>query len=487
MRLEELLENLTYECVQGTMDKEVTEIVYDSRKVCEGCLFLCIEGANFDGHEFAAEVVKKGAKVLVVSKEIEALEKEDVTVIRVENTRYAMAFISAAWFGHPADKLKVIGITGTKGKTTSTYLVKSILENAGYKVGLIGTIEVIIGETHIHAQNTTPESYLLQEYFAQMVDAGLDVVVMEVSSQALMLHRTQGFVFDYGIFTNLEPDHIGPNEHESFEEYLACKGLLFKQCKVGIVNGDDKHWREVTKDHTCQLESFGMGEDCMLRAEHLKLVHKPGELGVSFQVKGLMDFEVEVPTPGRFSVYNALTAIAICRHFQVEEETIKKALLTARVKGRIEMVKVSDEFTLLIDYAHNAMALESLLTTLREYEPHRLVCLFGCGGNRSRQRRFEMGEVSGRLADLTIITSDNPRFEKPQDIIEDIKTGIGKTDGKYVEICDRKEAIAYAIAHGEPGDIIVLAGKGHEDYQEIEGVKYPMDERDLIRDILAHK
>ncbi len=485
MRLEELLSNLTYECVQGTMDREVTQVVYDSREVCEGCLFLCIEGANFDGHKFAADVVAKGAKVLVVSKDTDELPGEDVTVIRVENTRYAMAFISAAWFGHPAEKLKVIGITGTKGKTTSTYLVKSILENAGYKVGLIGTIEVIIGETHIHAQNTTPESYRLQEYFARMVKEGLDAVVMEVSSQALMLHRTQGFVFDYGIFTNLEPDHIGPNEHASFEEYLACKGLLFKQCKVGIVNGDDKHWQEVTKGHTCKLESFGMGEDCMLRAENLKLVHKPGELGVDFQVSGLMDFEVEVPTPGRFSVYNALTAIAICRHFQVEEENIKKALLTARVKGRIEMVKVSDEFTLLIDYAHNAMALESLLATLKEYKPHRLVSLFGCGGNRSRQRRFEMGEVSGRLADLTIITSDNPRFEKPQDIIEDIKTGIGRTDGKYVEICDRKEAIAYAIAHGEPGDIIVLAGKGHEDYQEIEGVKYPMDERDLIRDILA--
>lgn len=228
-----------------------------------------------------------------------------------------------------------------------------------------------------------------------------------------------------------------------------------------------------------------MREDCMLRAQRLELVQKPGELGVSFWVKGLMDFQVEVPTPGRFSVYNALAAIAVCRHFEVSEDNIRKALLNARVKGRIEMVKVSDQFTLLIDYAHNAMALESLLTTLREYEPHRLVCLFGCGGNRSRQRRFEMGEVSGRLADLTIITSDNPRFEDPQAIIDDIKTGISGTHGKYVEICDRKEAIAYAIAHGEPGDIIVLAGKGHEDYQEIRGVKYPMDERKLIADILA--
>ncbi len=487
MLLSELLEGLTYQCVQGKVDCSVSAVVYDSRKVQEECLFICIKGANFDGHEFAKDVVSQGAKVLVVSEPIEAVDDKDVTVIKVEDTRYAMAFISAAWFGHPAEKLKTIGITGTKGKTTTTYLVKSILENAGYKVGLIGTIEVIIGEEHIHAQNTTPESYLLQEYFARMVEAGLDAVVMEVSSQALMLHRSQGFVFDYGIFTNLEPDHIGPNEHSDFEDYLRCKALLFKQCLVGIGNGDDSHFARVMEGHTCSLESFGMQEGCTLRAENLQLVKKPGELGVRFDVaiEGEEGFTVEVPTPGRFSVYNALTAIAICRHFKVQPDDIQKALLGARVKGRIEMVKVSDEFTLLIDYAHNAMALESLLATLKEYEPGRLVCLFGCGGNRAKSRRFEMGEVSGRLADLTIITSDNPRFEEPMDIIADIRTGIAKTDGAYVEICDRKEAIKYAIENGQPGDIIVLAGKGHEDYQEIKGVKYPMDERDLIRDILA--
>lgn len=484
MRLDELLSGLKYTCIRGSVDVEVTGVVYDSRKVKEGCLFLCIEGADFDGHSFAAEAVQKGAKVLVISKPVQLPEEKQITVIRVDNTRYAMAFISAAWFGHPAEKLKVIGVTGTKGKTTTTYLVKSILENAGYKVGLVGTIRVIIGDTQIHADNTTPESWLLQKYFAEMVKAGLDAVVMEVSSQALMLHRTQGFVFDYGIFTNLEPDHIGPNEHASFEEYLACKGLLFKQCRVGIVNGDDSHWQQVTDGHTCELETFGLGEHCMLRAEELKLVHKPGELGVSFHVAGLTDLDVEVQTPGKFSVYNALSAIAICRHFQVKNENIQRALLAAKVKGRIEMVKVSDRFTLLIDYAHNSMALKSLLTTLREYEPKRLVCLFGCGGNRSRQRRFEMGEVSGKLADLTIITSDNPRFEDPQAIIDDIKMGMAKTSGEYVEICDRKEAIGYAISHGQEGDIIVLTGKGHEDYQEIRGVKYPMDERVLIQELL---
>ncbi len=487
MKLSDLLYEVEYECIQGSVDTEITKIISDSRKVEEGCLFVCIEGANFDGHAFAAEVVKNGAKVLLVSKPVKGVNRKDVTVIQVNNTRYAMAYMSAAAFGHPAEKLKVIGITGTKGKTTTTYLVKSILENAGYKVGLIGTIEVIIGDTHIHANNTTPESSLVQEYFARMVEAGLDVVVMEVSSQALMMHRVQGFTFDYGIFTNLEPDHIGPNEHASFEEYMACKGLLFKQCKVGIVNGDDSHVDKVVEGHTCELETFGRGENCMLRAENPRLVNKPGELGVAFLVKGLLELEVEVPTPGSFSVYNALAAMAICRHFKVSTEDIKKALLSARVKGRIEMVKVSDDFTLLIDYAHNAMALESLLTTLREYEPERLVCLFGCGGNRSKRRRFEMGEVSGRLADLSIITSDNPRFEEPQAIIDDIKVGMHKTNGNYIEICDRKEAIAYAISHGEPGDIIVLAGKGHEDYQEIKGVKYPMDERNLIRDILEEQ
>lgn len=485
MRLEQLLEELDYTCIQGRQDVEISAVVYDSRKeFTAGTLFVCMAGAVYDGHDYAAEAVRKGAAALVVSKPVEAVKDMEVTVILVQDTRRALAFISAAWFGHPARKLKTIGITGTKGKTTTSYLVKSILEQTGFRVGLVGTIEAIIGDTHIHAQNTTPESYCLQEYFAKMAEAGLDVVVMEVSSQALMQHRAEGFVFDYGIFTNLEPDHIGANEHASFEEYMACKGLLFRQCRVGIVNGDDAHVEGVTGGHTCELETYGMGEGCELRAQNLELVHTPGSLGVKFHVAGLLDMDVEVPSPGRFSVYNALCAIAICRHFKVGQDGIQAALRTARVKGRIEKVDISGKFTLLIDYAHNAMALESLLTTLREYEPGRLVCVFGCGGNRSRQRRFEMGEASGRLADFTIITSDNPRYEEPQAIIEDIKTGIEKTDGKYMEICDRKEAIAYAISHAREGDLIVLAGKGHEDYQEIKGVKYPMDERVLIQELL---
>lgn len=487
MVLAALLEKLEYELVSGSEDMQIENVVYDSRKVTEGSLFICIEGGTADGHTFIPDVVKKGAKALIVTKDVSGLlpAYADVTVIRVKDSRYALAFVSAAYFGHPAEKLKVIGITGTKGKTTTTYLVKSILEHAGHKVGLVGTIEAVIGQEHIPANNTTPESYVLQEYFAKMVEAGCDTVVMEVSSQGLMLHRTQGFVFDYGIFTNIEPDHIGPLEHKDFADYMHCKGLLFKQCRVGIVNCDDAHYQDVIRDHTCKIETFGFAENADYRAQDLKLISGAGFLGIDFKARGKVNLDIELHAPGRFSVYNALCAIAICNHFGVTADEVKEALLQAHVKGRIELVKVSDDFTLMIDYAHNAMALESLLTTLREYKPKRLVCLFGCGGNRSKLRRYEMGEVSGKLADLTVITSDNPRNEEPQAIIDDIKVGISKTDGKYVEIIDRKEAIAYVIRHGQPGDVIVLAGKGHEDYQEIKGKKYPMDERDIIADVLA--
>ena len=482
MKLNKLLERLEYDVVQGTDEAEVTTLVNDSRKVDAGSVFVCISGAVSDGHKFAADVAAKGAAAVVVEKDVEV--PADVTVIRVQDTRYALALMSAAYFGYPAEKLKIIGITGTKGKTTTTYMIRSILEGVGHKVGLIGTIEAIIGDEKIPAANTTPESFTIHQYFARMLEEGCDSVVMEVSSQGLMLHRTAGIPFEIGIFTNLGRDHIGPNEHKDFEDYKRCKAMLFQQCRLGIANVDDKYFHDIFKNATCRVETFGFSAHADLRAENVQLVSRPGYLGVAYHVSGLMDFDVEIDIPGTFSVYNSLTAIAVCRHFGVPVEKIKEALKKAKVKGRIEMIKVSDEFTLMIDYAHNAMSLESLLTTLKEYHPKRLVCLFGCGGNRSKDRRYEMGEVSGRLADLTIITSDNPRFEEPQAIIDDIKIGIGRTDGKYVEICDRKEAIKYAIQHGQPGDVIVLAGKGHEDYQEIKGVKYPMDERVLIAEVL---
>lgn len=491
MKLRTLLERLECTCINGTEnypDTEISGIAYDSRKVGAGMLFVCIRGTKFDAHTMLPEIFESGAAAVLTEKgriPEGTILPEDIPVIECEDTRRGLAAVSAAFFGYPAEHLPVIGITGTKGKTTSTYMIRSILGHAGKKAGLIGTIEIIIGDQHIHATNTTPESYMIQKYLREMIDAGMDCAVMEVSSQALMMHRTDSIPFEIGVFTNLSPDHIGPDEHASFEEYLACKRLLFRQCRIGIVNSDDPHTDEVLRGHTCDLLTYSVEkEGTDYRAENIQHVQRPGYLGMSFRLTGKRNFDVELGVPGLFSVYNALTAAAVCDHFGVSDEDIREALLKAKVKGRIEPVKVSDRFTLMIDYAHNAMALESLLSTLKDYHPKRIVCVFGCGGNRAKSRRYEMGEVSGRLADFTIITSDNPRFEEPDAIIEDIVTGMKKTDGRYITIPDRKEAIAYAIRNGEDGDVIVLAGKGHEDYQEIKGVKHHMDERELIREVL---
>ncbi len=483
MKLDDLLKNLEYTCIQGSINgMEVSRIVYDSRKASEGDLFVCISGAVADGHSFAREVADKGVSVIVAEKPVDV--PGTVTVIQVKDSRIALAGLSAEYFGNPAKELITIGITGTKGKTTTTYMIRSVLEASGIKTGLIGTIETIIGEKHIPSSNTTPESYIIQETFREMADAGCDTCVMEVSSQGLMMHRVGGFSFDIGIFTNIEPDHIGPNEHASFEEYLACKGMLFRQCKTGIVNVDDAHVQDVIAGHTCEIETYGFSQQADLRAQDIRLVHRPGYLGVAYHAAGICDFDVEIDVPGKFSVYNSMIAVAICRHFNIPDEIVLKSLSQVRVKGRVELLDVSPEFTVMIDYAHNAMSLESLLETLNEYKPARLVCLFGCGGNRSRERRFEMGEVSSRLAGLTIVTSDNPRYEEPEAIIEDIVAGVEKADGEYIKITGRPEAIRYAIENAKKGDVIVLAGKGHEDYQEIKGKKYHMDEREIVADVV---
>ena len=484
MKVFELVKDFEYEVINGDLNREISTLVSDNRKVTKDCVFVCIEGANFDGHSVVNDAFKCNAAAVIVMKNVEVPKDIDTAVIKVKDTREALALASAAYFSYPTKEIKVIGVTGTKGKTTTTYLIKSILENAGYKVGLIGTIETIIGDEHIPSKNTTPESYVLQETFRKMADNGIEVCVMEASSQGFLMKRTLGTEFEIGIFTNLEPDHIGPNEHDSFENYMECKSMLFRQCKAGILNADDEHLEGILKGHTCEVFTYGMSENADYRASNVKLFEEKGVLGISFSVNGRINTDVAIDMPGKFSLYNALTAVSVCSYLGIKEDAIKSALKSAKVKGRIEMVPVSDDFTLMIDYAHNAMALESLLTTLKEYESGRLVCVFGCGGNRAKSRRFEMGEVSGRLADFTIITSDNPRFEEPLDIIADIVTGIEKTDGEYIKIPDRKEAIKYAIENGRKGDIIVLAGKGHEDYQEIKGVKYPMDERVLISEVL---
>ena len=481
MLLSDLIEKLDYKIISGDINTEINRLVYDSRKVDTGDVFVCIKGAVSDGHDYFKQVIEKGAAAVIVQQDAEISGQYDgVTVIATEDTRLALAYMSAAYFGYPAKRIKTIGITGTKGKTTTTYMVKKILDKCNIKTGLIGTIETIIGDERIPSKNTTPESYTVHEYFDRMVKAGCECVVMEVSSQALKYHRTAGIKFDIGVFTNLEPDHIGPNEHSDFEDYLRCKSRLFKQCDVGIVNSDDEHFLEVTRGRICPIETYGVRKKADINAYNIVYSHKDGKISTAYDVNGKHRMHVELSVPGEFSIYNSLCAISISRHFNVDEELLKEALRAVTVDGRVEPVKVSDDYSVMIDYAHNAMSLKSLLKTIREYKPERLITLFGCGGNRSKDRRFEMGEISGKLSDFTIITSDNPRYEEPQDIMNDIETGIRKTDGKYVKIEDRGEAIKYALSCAKAGDIIVIAGKGHEDYQEIKGVRYHQTDREIV-------
>lgn len=485
MKLQTLLQEVSYTVVQGSIDIDIADISMNSRNEQKSTAFVCINGATVDGHLFAEEVIKKGAAAIVVEEKVTGMEQFNVTIIRVKDTKYAYAAMSAAYFGYPAKELTTIGVTGTKGKTTITYMIQSILDYAGLKTGLIGTIEAIIGDIRIPSDNTTPEAYTLQKYLRQMVDEGCEYAVMEVSSQGLKLGRTATIIFDYGIFTNLEEDHIGHKEHADLEEYIRCKGELFKQCSCGIVNSDDQYVMQVLAGHTCEVETYGLSQQSDTYATDIRRYQDENVLGIQFHVNGKVELDAWLPIPGIFNVYNALTAIALCRHLPVSMNKLVEALNHVSVKGRMEIVKVPGPYLLMIDYAHNALSLKSLLTTLREYEPKRIVCLFGCGGNRSKLRRYEMGEISANMADLTVITSDNPRHEEPMDIIGDIKIGIEKGKGSYVMLPDRKQAIQYCMDHAVDGDFVILAGKGHEDYQEINGVKYPMDERVIIANILA--
>lgn len=486
MKLNKICERIEYELLQGQPDTEVKDIIYDSRKITEGTMFVCMVGAVTDGHKYIPDAVSKGASVIVVERCEEAEQiPEEITVIKVPSARRALALMSAAYFGYPAEKLTTIGLTGTKGKTTTTYIINDVLRQAGKKAGLIGTIAVVIGEESIPAKNTTPESYEIHKYMAQMAEAGCEYVVMEVSSQGFKLDRTAGIMFDYGVFTNLSPDHIGPAEHADFEEYLQCKSMLFRQCRTGIVNIDDEHTQEVLAGHTCDVVTFSAKQPADLTASDIKFLNEDGVLGMSFKAEGLMNCDAVIHIPGYFSVYNALTTMAVCQLLGVEQEAILAGLADVQVKGRVEMIPVSKDFTVIIDYAHNAVSTRSVLETLRQYNPPRLVALFGCGGNRSKVRRYDIGEVAGELADLCIITSDNPRFEKVADINNDIKVGLAKSNGSYIEIEDRKEALEYAITHAQKGDMIITLGKGHEDYLEIEGKKYHFSEHEVIAQIAA--
>ncbi|MDE7156650.1 MAG: UDP-N-acetylmuramoyl-L-alanyl-D-glutamate--2,6-diaminopimelate ligase [Lachnospiraceae bacterium] len=494
MKLSELLAQTDYTCLQGSMEKNIVDLVYDSRKAIPDTAFVCMVGAVSDGHSYIKNAVAGGCNTLIVEKNIEELDTEtsgilrangDITVIQTKDSRSTLSYMAQALYGYPAKKLTTIAITGTKGKTTTTFMIRTILEECGHKTGIIGTTGVYIEDRRIEIHNTTPESYDIQMYLAEMVKAGCDSCVMEVSSQALKMNRTAGIQFDYSIFTNLSPDHIGEGEHADYAEYVYCKSLLFLQSRHGIFNIDDKEAPVMMKAGTdMDIHTYGFRPEADLCAGDIDYIVRGSFIGIGFETTGIMSGRFEVSTPGRFSAYNAMAAILVTTLMGADYKYIRDALTHTFVRGRVESVKISDRFTLLIDYAHNAMSMESILTTMKEYRPNRIVSLFGCGGNRSKLRRYEMGEISGTYADLSIITADNSRFENVMDIIEDIKVGINKTAGSYVVIPDRKEAIKYSITHAEDGDIILLLGKGHEDYQEIEGIRHPFDERVIIADIL---
>lgn len=480
MKVKEWLINLEYRLQQGSLDTEVDEVVYDSRKAAPGAVFICMKGTRVDSHDFIPAVLEAGVEVLVTEREVSV--PDAVTVIVVENGRQALARMSAARFGHPAAKMTMIGITGTKGKTTSAHMVRSILETAGQKTGMIGTNGVSIGEEHYPTRNTTPESYDLHRYFSQMAEAGCRYCVMEVSSQALKMYRVDGILFDYAIFTNISPDHIGPDEHESFEEYLYYKTRLFHQCRQALINRDDEHFEAIIKDIPCEWQDFSLTRESRYQAEHIRYVSEPDFVGVEFDIKGACELPVRVNIPGKFNVYNALAAAAVCLMAQIPADRILHALEHVKIDGRMEIVYTSEKFCVIVDYAHNAVSMESLLATLREYHPRRLVCVFGCGGNRSKDRRYSMGEIAGRMADFSILTADNSRFEKVEDIIADIRGSIEKTGGSFIEIPDRRQAIAYSMTHAQPGDMVAIIGKGHEDYQEIEGIRYPFLDRAVVEE-----
>lgn len=466
-------------------DREITDVVYDSRKAVPGCLFVCLRGSASDGHLYAARAAEQGAAAILAEEPVEV--PSHIPVLLTGDTKAGLALASAAFFGDPADRdIKVIGVTGTKGKTTTAYMIRAILEAAGFKTGVIGTIGVAIGDQLIKTDNTTPASYEVQKYLRQMADEGCKYCVMEASSIGLKEKRVYGIPFEVGVFTNFSEDHIGGVEHKDMEEYLACKALLFSMCRVGIFNGDDPSLDGILKGHTCAVLTYGFGPDNWLRGSNCRHLTQPGFLGIAFEASGVMNFTAAVDIPGKFNAYNALAAMGCCQVLGVPESAMLEGLSHVKVKGRVERVPVPGNYTLLLDYAHNGVGMENLLTTLREYDPARLICMFGAGGNRPKVRRYEMGEVSGRLADLSVLTADNSRFENVLDIIEDIKAGMAKTGGKYIEIPDRREAIRWCLENARDGDVIVLAGKGHEDYQEIEGVKYDFDERVVIREILGN-
>lgn len=482
MKLSKLLENIEYTADNYNSDTEINNICYDSRKAKEGDIFVCIKGYQSDGHKYAKNAYNNGVRVFAVEKVLDL--PEDVTIIYVENTRHFLAQASAAYFDNPANKLKTIAITGTKGKTSVSFMLKTILEEAGIATGVMGTTGIYYGDTAIKTENSTPESYEIHYHFAEMVKMGCGAVIIEATSQGFKLDRTADIDFDIGVYTNLSPDHIGGNEHADFAEYLSCKQKLFTQCKLGIANVDCKHYKEIVANALCPIKTYGVHQEAHYVGKNIKFDCNDKRMFTSFTCATDDDsFNVNINIPGMFSVYNALASIAVAKELNIENSTIANALDKTFVKGRMELVPVNGGQTVIIDYAHNELSVQSLFDTIRLYTPKRITVVFGCGGNRSKLRRYAMGEIIGKNADLSVITSDNPRYERVEDIIDDILVGTKKTDGAYKIIPNRKEAIEYAVKNAVPGEVVLIIGKGHQLYEEIEGTKHHFDEREIIKSL----
>lgn len=487
MKLKELLEGFPNCRVKGNLELDIRNIENNSKKVTKDTLFVAIRGFDFDGHKYVEEAISNGAiaVMLDMNADLKGVKiPAGITIIIAEDTRIGLAVVSCNFYGNPSRRFKLIGVTGTKGKTTTTYMMKSILEKKGYKVGLIGTIENYLGDESLGKSNrTTPESLDLQKMFYYMAEKKVDVVIMEVSSQSLKLNRVYGCDFDIGVFTNFYKDHISEKEHPDMEDYFNSKLKLFSMCKKGFVNMDDFKGIKIKNSvKKCAIKTYAINNDADLLAKDITITN----VSVDFKVKlENRNERIKINIPGRFSVYNALAAISVALELKVGTQDIKEGLENISVPGRSELVPNKEELAIMIDYAHTPESLENILLAVKTYTRGRVICVFGCGGDRDKTKRPLMGEVAGRVADFSIVTTDNPRTELPAQIISEIEAGISKTKGKYQVIEDRREAIREALKMMNKNDIVVLAGKGHEPYQEINGEKLPFDERVIVKEILS--
>ena len=483
MRLLEIISDCEIINSRGDLNIEVNEIRYDSRSVQNGDMFIAVVGYKTDGHSYIASAIDNGAKVIVIEdgKLDISLIKEDIVVITTSNSRRFMAMAACNFYNHPSRDFKLVGITGTKGKTTTSYMIKSILEKAGRKVGLIGTIANMIGDKEVEASRTTPESVDLQRLFRQMADEDCDVVVMEVSSHALYLDRVYGSAFDMGVFTNLSEDHL--DFHKTFDNYLAAKAILFTMCKEGFVNVDDMYSKKLMDMATCPITTYGIDNNPFVSARDIIITNTYSDFKISMN-RTIQ--RIKVPIPGRFTVYNALAAICVTAKLGASIDAMISGLEVVSVPGRSEIVPSTRDFVVMVDYAHTPASLEGILKAVKTYTRGRIICVFGCGGDRDPFKRPMMGEISGKLADFTFITSDNPRTEDPAKIIGQIEEGIKKTKGEYKLVQNRKKAIEQAIRRARKNDLVLIAGKGHETYQEINGVKNHFDDREVAANVLKH-